>query len=186
MAKKKTPAPILQVKVTLEGIKPPIWRRLLVPGDISLRKFHDILQIAFGWTGSHLYMFVAREERYGMPDPDGELDWLKNDARVKLGQLVLKPKDSLTYEYDFGDSWTHKIVVEKAGAESAPAKVPSCIGGARACPPEDCGGPWGYMEFLKAIGNPRHPEHEEMLEWAGGAFDSELFDAEAVNQELAD
>ncbi len=183
---KKISSPTLQVKVTLEGIRPPIWRRLLIPSDISLRKFHDILQIAFGWTDSHLHMFVAGEERYGMPDPDGELDWRKNDARVKLGQLLLKPKDSLTYEYDFGDNWTHRIVVEKVVAESAPAKVSSCIGGARACPPEDCGGPWGYMEFLKAIGNPRHPEHKEMLEWAGGAFDSEIFDVEAVNQELAD
>ena len=183
---KKVSSPIFQVKVTLDGIRPPIWRRLLVPGDISLREFHDILQIAFGWTDSHLHMFVAGEDRYGLPDPDGELDWLKNDARVKLGQLLVKPKDSLIYEYDFGDSWTHKIVVEKAVSELGPAKVPSCIGGARASPPEDCGGVWGYTEFLKAIGNPRHPEHEEMLEWAGGAFDSEHFDAEEINQELAD
>ena len=186
MAKKKTQGPVLQVKVTLAGIKPPIWRRLLVASDTSLLKFHDILQIAFGWTDSHLHMFEAGDDRYGSPDPDGELDWMKNDARVKLGQVLAEPKDSLTYEYDFGDSWTHDVVVEKVISDPGSLKVPSCTGGARACPPEDCGGVWRYAEFLKAISNPRHPEHEDMLEWIGEGFDSEHFDLEAVNQELAE
>jgi hypothetical protein len=185
LAEKKTQSPILQVKVTLAGIKPPVWRRLLVPSDISLRKFHDILQIAFGWTDSHLHMFEAGNDRYGFPDPDGALDWMKNDARVKLRQILREPKDSLTYEYDFGDSWIHHVVVEKVIPEPGALKIPSCTGGARAGPPDDCGGPWGYAEFLKAIGNPRHPDHEEMLEWIGGKFDSERFDVEVVNRELA-
>ncbi len=183
---KKAQSQILQVKVTLVGIRPPIWRRLLVASSISLRKFHDTLQIAFGWTDSHLHMFVAGEDTYGFPDPDGELDWMKNDARAKLGQVLVKPGDSLVYEYDFGDSWAHRVVVEKVVSELGPVKAPSCIGGARACPPEDCGGVWGYAELLKAVMNPRDPEHEEMLEWVGGEFDPEYFDAEAVNDQLED
>lgn len=181
---KKAPGRTLQLKVTLAGITPPIWRRLLVTTDVSLRRFHDILQIAFGWTDSHLHMFVAGEDRYGFPDPDGELDWMKNDARVKLGQVLTKAGDSLIYEYDFGDSWTHQVVVEKVISEPGALTVPGCIGGARACPPEDCGGVWGYAELLKAIANPRHPEHAELLEWIGEEFDPEYFDAAAINKEL--
>ena len=183
---KKAPIWILQVKVTLAGIRPSIWRRLLVPSDISLRKFHDILQIAFGWTDSHLHVFETGEGSYGLPDPDGMSDWMKNDARVKLGRVLVKAKDSITYEYDFGDSWIHQVVVEKVILEPGSLKVPSCIDGARACPPEDCGGVWGYAELLKAIRNPRHSEHAEMLEWVGEEFDPEHFDLEAVNQELVD
>ena len=181
---KKAPRQIFQIKVTLDGIKPPVWRRLLVPGDISLRQFHDILQVAFGWTDSHLHMFRAGEDIYGSPDPYGEPGSMKNDARVKLGRVLAKPRDSLIYEYDFGDSWTHQVVLEKVIPETAPANAPSCIGGARACPPEDCGGWWGYVELLKAIRDPRHPEHDEMLEWVGGDFDPERFDPDAVNREF--
>jgi hypothetical protein len=181
---KKAPPQIFQLKATLARIKPPVWRRLLVRSDVSLRRFHDILQIAFGWTDSHLHMFVVGADRYGFPDPDG-LDWMKNDARVKLGQVLAKAKDSLVYEYDFGDSWMHQVVLEKVLSEAGSVRVPSCIGGARASPPEDCGGVWGYAELLKAIGNPRHPDHDEMLEWVGEDFDPERFDAEEINRELA-
>lgn len=181
---KKVPSRIFQVKVTLSGVRPPIWRCLLVPSNMSLRRFHDVLQIAFGWTDSHLHMFTVGEDSYGLPDPDGDLNWIKNDARVKLDQVLAKAKDSFVYEYDFGDSWDHQVVHEKIISEPLSLKVPSCIGGARACPPEDCGGVPGYAEFLKAIGNPRHPGHEEMLEWVGGNFDPERFDLGAVNREL--
>ena len=180
---KQISAQMYQIKVTLEGVRPLVWRRLLVPSSISLRALHDILQVALGWTNSHLHSFSFGELNYGYPDPGGETDWIKDDARIKLNKALERPKDCMTYEYDFGDTWRHKIVLEKVEAVSGPAKSlrAKCTGGARACPPEDCGGVWGYAEFLKAIRNPRHPEHDEMLEWVGGEFDPARFDVAEVN-----
>lgn len=183
---KKAASHVYQIKVTLEGVRPAVWRRLLVPSSISLETFHDVLQIAIGWTDSHLHQFEARGQFYGVLDPELEFDApTKDEARVRLDDILKKEKDSMRYEYDFGDSWNHKIVLEKVLAPAGGVVVPSCIGGARACPPEDCGGIWGYAEFLKVIRNPSHAEHDEMLEWAGGSFDAEHFDAREVNKLLA-
>jgi hypothetical protein len=174
---------VYQIKVTLEGIKPPVWRRLLVSSAISLENLHNVLQVAIGWTDSHLHLFEAQGISYGVPDP--ELDAAtKNEARVTLGAILSREKDAMRYEYDFGDGWSHKIVLEKMLASAEKVPVPSCTGGARACPPEDCGGIWGYEEFLKAIRDPKHPEHHEMLEWIGGSFDPDHFDAEEINRIL--
>ena len=181
---KQAAGELFQVKVTLAGVRPAVWRRLLVSSDDSLRRFHDILQVALGWTDSHLHMFDFGTERYGYPDPDGDIDWIKDDARVQLGSMLVAVKDSLIYDYDFGDSWSHKIVLEQIVAEPGELVAPTCLGGARACPPEDCGGVGGYVEFLRAINDPLHPEHAELVEWIGGEFDPEQFDAEAVNLEL--
>lgn len=183
MAKKAT-SHVYQIKVTLEGVRPSVWRRLLVSSSISLQTFHDILQITIGWTDSHLHQFEARGQFYGVPDPEFGAP-TKDEARVRLDHILKKEKDSLGYEYDFGDGWIHQIVLEKVLAPAKGVVVPICVGGARACPLEDCGGIWGYAEFLKAIRNPAHAEHDEMLEWAGGLFDAEHFDAGEVNQLLA-
>lgn len=175
---------IYQIKVTLAGVRPAVWRRLLVPSTISLRKLHDILQIAMGWEDAHLHAFVAGGETYGMADPDFP-DATRSDARVKLDAVLLREKDWLIYEYDFGDGWEHKVVLEKVLAQTPGLQAPRCIAGARACPPEDCGGVGGYEEFLQAIADPFHPEHEEMLEWIGGDFDPAWFEPEEINEELA-
>lgn len=181
---KTSASDVYQVKVTLTGVRPPVWRRLLVPSSVSLRKFHDILQIAFGWTDSHLHQFEARGETYGIPHSE-YANSTRNDARVRLNEVFRKERDSMLYEYDFGDGWVHKIVLEKMLAASSDVKVPRCIGGARACPPDDCGGPFGYSKFLKAIRDPFHPEHEEMVDWIGGDFDPNWFELAEVNEELA-
>ncbi len=181
---KATEAHVYQIKVTLEGIKPPIWRRLLVSSTISLKDFHEILQTAIGWTDSHLHQFEARGEVYGVPDLDLGVT-TKNEARVRLADVLIREKDAMRYEYDFGDGWTHKIVLERAFPHSGDVVVPSCVAGKRACPPEDCGGIWGYEEFLRAVRDPAHPEHEEMLEWIGGSFDPEHFDAVEISRWLA-
>jgi len=102
-----------------------------------------------------------------------------------LNEVLLKEKDFIHYEYDFGDGWEHKVVLEKIIPSAPGLSAPSCIAGARACPPDDCGGVGGYQEFLEAIGDPFHPEHEAMLEWIGGEFDPEYFDPDEVNDELA-
>jgi len=181
---KRIESRVYQIKVTLQGVKPPVWRRLLVPGSIPLRKLHAILQVALGWTDSHLHQFEVRGQTYGVPDPDFAND-MQSDARVKLDQVLVREKDALTYEYDFGDGWRHKIVLEKIVPPNPETPAPLCIAGAGACPPEDCGGVWGYANLLEAIADPSHPEHADMLEWLGDEFDSAYFNKEEVNAMLS-
>jgi hypothetical protein len=173
---------VYQFKITLEGIRPPIWRRILVPQDTTLDKLHFIIQKAMGWHDCHMHAFQVGYDTYGEPDP--ELDMI-NEKRVKLSALALEAGDKFDYEYDFGDSWTHRILVEKVLPADEGAVYPVCIKGKRACPPEDCGGPWGYESFLEAISDPKHEDHDEMLEWIGEEFDPEEFDIEAVNKSLS-
>lgn len=179
-----TDAVMYQIKVTLNGIRPPIWRRLLIPSSFSLKDLHDVLQVAIGWTDSHLHQFVARGTLYGHPDP--ELGIGRHDERrVRLDEVLRTGKDAMTYEYDFGDGWEHKIILEKLLANAADDVAPSCIAGARACPPEDCGGVWGYANVLKIISDSSHSEHGETLEWLGDRFEPERFDIAEINGVLA-
>jgi hypothetical protein len=175
------------MKITLRDSKPPIWRRLQVAADTNLEKLHIILQIAFGWTNSHLHQFIIDGQYYSLPE-FGLGDYsheVLNEERVKLGRLGLEPKRKFYYEYDFGDGWEHEIVVEKILEAEAGVKYPRCIGGKRVCPPEDCGGIWGYARLLEVISDPSDPEHESMMEWLGGPFDPERFDTEEANKELS-
>jgi hypothetical protein len=182
-ATRATPRVVYQIKVTLKGSKPPIWRRMQVTSETTLVKLHRILQRVMGWEGSHLYQFVIGGIVYGDPGMLGELD--VEDARtVTLDTLVRGEKSKFLYEYDFGDSWEHELLVEKILPQEEGKRYPLCLTGKRACPPEDCGGIWGYVDFLEAIRDPKHPEHEEMLEWVGGEFDPDAFDLEEVNTEL--
>jgi hypothetical protein len=177
------PLAVYQLKVTLKGTKPPIWRRIQVTGDTSLLKLHQILQIAMGWYDSHLHQFIVWGTYYGIPDPDFPYE-IKSETRAKLSQVVAQEKDKFTYEYDFGDSWEHEIVVEKILQPETGTHYPVCLAGKRACPPEDCGGVWGYADLLEAIRDPEHPEHDEWCEWVGDEFDPNEFDLEEVNHEL--
>ena len=173
-----------QLKITLDEIQPPIWRRVVVPADISLAALHDVVQIAMGWTNSHLHAFEIDGQRYGRPDHMDGFDDVLDERRHLLGQLV-EPRKRFAYEYDFGDSWHHQIVVEKELAPSTVQQVPVCIDGARNCPPEDCGGAFGYVEFLEVLADPNHEDHEHMVGWIGGSFDAEKFDPTVVNAKLA-
>ena len=177
-------AMLYQIKVSLNGIRPPIWRRLLVPGSISLKELHDVLQVAVGWTDSHLHQFVVRGTLYGRPDPEFGRGCV-NEKGVRLDGVLKAEKDAMTYEYDFGDGWQHKVVLEKILGSAVDGVAPSCTAGARACPPEDCGGVWGYAELLKIISDASHPEHDERLEWLGDQFEPERFDIVEVNSKLA-
>ena len=183
MPAKKQSDRIYQLKVTLNGSEPPIWRRIQVNSSITLHKLHQILQVVMGWFDSHLHQFIVRGEYYGIPDPDFGPK-VKSEKRVKLNQIVTRKGSKFIYEYDFGDSWEHTIVLEKILEPEAGVHYPICLEGERACPPEDCGGIWGYYHLLEAIQDPNHPEHEEMLEWLGDDFDPEEFDVDAVNEEL--
>ncbi len=175
-------AKILQLKIQLQGIKPAIWRRVLVEDSITFDALHRIIQVAMGWENYHLYMFDVDGIEISMPDPDYEQD-VKNSKRTKLAKF-LSEKQKFLYTYDFGDSWEHTITVEKILESDSSQKYPVCIAGERACPPEDCGGVYGYMEFLDAIRDPKHPEHKHMLEWIGGEFEPEHFSIEEANKRL--
>jgi hypothetical protein len=176
---------IYQIKISLIGVKPPIWRTVLVQSDLDLENFHEVIQLAMGWTDSHLHQFIANKVFYGIPDDDFELE-MEDESKYKLSQLLSKEKESLIYEYDFGDSWEHKILLEKVLPYDSKTALPVCIKGKRACPPEDCGGIWGYEELLETISDANHPEHDDMQEWLGGDFNPEIFDIEGINEDLAE
>ena len=185
-AAKRTDANIFQIKVTLRESKPPICRRIQVWEDTRLDKLHLILQEVMGWANSHLHQFIIGGSYYGEPHPDYD-EWgaeMRDEKRVRLRQIVTGEKFKFIYEYDFGDSWEHELLVEKILPPESGVYYPRCIKGKRAGPPEDVGGVWGYQSFLAAIRDPKHPQHEELLEWIGGKFDPEAFDLEAINQAL--
>jgi len=178
------PAPIYQIKVTLRGTKPPIWRRLELPGDTSLAKLHGIIQVAFGWDDAHLHVFETAYGHFGIADR--ELGH-RAEAPVTLEQVASAEGERFRYTYDFGDDWTHEIVAEKV-LDRGPGPYPRCTGGRRAAPPEDCGGVWGYAELIEVLADPGHPEHAERLEWLGldsaADFDPARFDSAEITRIL--
>ena len=171
-----------QIKITLKDTKPPIWRRILVAPEITLNKLHDVLQIAMGWTNSHLHQF---ETSLGyIADPEFELEEAESSKKATLQSVLHGPKSHIRYEYDFGDGWDHQVLLEKLVELDEPV-LARCLEGARACPPEDCGGFWGYDNMLAILKDPKHPEYKSMNEWLGSRFDPEAFDVEAINKLLA-
>jgi hypothetical protein len=182
-AKRSATRVVYQIKVTLKGSKPPIWRRMQVTSETTLAQLHRILQRVMGWEGYHLYRFVVGGMEYGDPRMLEEMEG-EDARRATLASLAQGEKAKFLYEYDFGDSWEHELLIEKVLPCEAGKYYLVCLTGKRACPPEDCGGIWGYTSFLDALQDPQHPEHEEMLEWVGGEFDPEAFDLDEVNREL--
>ena len=176
---------IHQIKVSLSGSKPPIWRRILVADTTTLSQLHAVLQTVMGWADYHLHMFIINGQIYGDPEDDefGDMG-TKNESRFKLNQLVGREGFKFRYEYDFGDSWLHDLLVEKILPAEKNTHYPVCVAGKRACPPEDSGGVGGYEEILEAKTNPKHPQHREYKEWIGENFDPEHFDLDEVNKVL--
>ena len=174
---------VYQVKISLKGISPAIWRRILVVPDISLVDFHRIIQTTMGWSNSHLHLFKNGREEYSPKEFEVEDN---KDSRVfKLNKLLKREKNRILYEYDFGDGWEHIILLEKIVEVDEKEQVPKCLKGKRNCPPEDCGGIWGYNDFLKIISNPQHEEYEETMEWCGEEFDPEYFNIQEINELLS-
>lgn len=181
-------ASIYQLKITLDRLKPAVWRRVEVPGSFTLDKLHSVIQIAMGWEDYHLWTFDIGGVEYmpampgGMPFDFGPKP--ENPKHVTLDQALGGQKIKFRYVYDMGDDWLHTIKVEKVIAPEAGATYPRCTAGEHACPPEDCGGPWGYSEMLETLSEPAHENYRELLEWLGGEFDPEAFDLDAVNRRL--
>lgn len=176
---------VFELQVELEESDPLIWRRLLVRKDTLLPMLHRILQVAMGWTDSHLHEFlVADGVRFGEPDLESELDPI-DYRRLALHQVAPGKGARLIYHYDFGDSWSHLITVQAEHRLVDVPVHPTCIGGELACPPEDCHGVHGYAELLEVLRDPGHPEHEEYRTWVGEDFDPVRFDVASVNRNLA-
>jgi hypothetical protein len=173
-----------QFKIGLRGTDPLVFRRLLVPGAMALEKLHFVIQAAMGWEDRHLHVFEILGQRYGPPDFEMEEDLrdLEEDG-VRIHWL-LDQGDHFTYEYDFGDTWLHDVDVEVVTAVAIPMSQAVCLDGAMACPPEDSGGPWGYADFVKAMSDPSHDEHEAMVEWFGGMFDPSAFNLGEANARI--
>ena len=187
--KKKTVRPAekaIQFKVQLRYLRPPIWRRVVLPDNATLGDLHEAIQIAMGWYNCHLHCFriggmhYTGREAAEMDDMD-----MENEERVPLADVVTCAKQKFSYEYDFGDSWEHEIVVEKLLSLDPATNYPVCLGGARACPPEDCGSFPGYEDILEAL-DAKNPtdDQQELLEWVGEDYDPERFDLDLVNRRL--
>ena len=170
----------------LKGAKPPIWRRILIDNSVALPKLHETIQIVMGWTNSHLHQFIVGDRYYGMPDPNFDFEEVLDETDYRLNQLLKKEKDSVVYEYDFGDGWEHKITLEKALSFKPEDVLPFCVKAKGACPLEDIGGMWGYYNFLEALSDPDHPEHEEYKEWVGIGFDPAFYDIDEANELLSE
>lgn len=163
-------------------LNPPIWRRVLVGGHLTLHKLHHVIQAAMGWESRHLYEFIITEQRYGLPDPLFEDDRLLDARRQKLAKLV-KAGDRLRYLYDFGDGWEHVIAVENIQAvpHDDYADNARVLDGERACPPEDVGGAIGYEDFLERLAGPAGEDRDDALRWVGGRFDRDVFEVRQAN-----
>lgn len=174
-----------QIKITLQGSKPPIWRRALVPAKMNLQEFHAVLQIVMGWENYHLHQFVCNGKSYGVIDDDPLFaDQTVDESNYQLRDLLTNEKDELIYEYDFGDGWQHLVLLEKISTVDIGLQVPICQKGKGACPPEDCGGIWGYQELLQVLKDPQNPDYQNMITWLGGSFDPTRFDVKEVNSNI--
>ena len=187
-SKAKPTDTVYQFKITLKESQPPIWRRIQVK-NCTLDKLHEHIQTAMGWTNCHLNQFKIGEQYYGDPmlmrenfDEMGYEDSTTTNLSDIIPANVKKMK--FFYEYDFGDSWYHEVLFEGFRKEESGKNYPLCVAGRRACPPEDCGGIWGYPNFIQAIENPNHERHEELLEWMGGSFDPEAFDVDQATEAM--
>lgn len=175
---------VYQLKITLTGVRPPIWRRLLIASSTPLNQVHQAIQIAMGWTGSHLHQFDVNGDYFGIPDPNFGFDEMLDERRYKLSQFLKSEKDWIHYDYDFGDGWHHKIALEKVLFVPADTPLPQCLKGKRACPPEDIGGVWGYAQLLEVLADPAHPERENYEEMVAEGFDPDAFDLDETNAQL--
>jgi len=180
---RSTGAPLYRLKVTLRGSRPTIWRRFVVPSDIPLKRLHDALQAVMGWTDTHLHQFEADGVLYGTSDPEFGVRRV-SESRTTLDRVLQQPRDRMSYEYDFGDSWEHEILLEAVLPAEPGGVYPRVEAGKRACPPEDVGGVHGYIGFLEALRDSAHPEHREVLEWIGRNFDPEEFTVRQANLDI--
>ena len=178
---------LYQLKLTLKWSQPAIWRRVQVRADMKLDRLHEVIQIVMPWMNCHMHQFIVGRTCYGKLDREfarmGMSETL-NEKKYTVADLAPAAKKKFIYEYDFGDGWQHDVVAEKVLPPDAAFKHPTCLAGANACPPDDCGGIPGYYNLLETLANPKHPDHADLKEWIGGAWDAARFDLEDTNKRL--
>ncbi len=175
-----------QLRVSLKGSRPTIWRRFRMSPIWTLADLHDVVQAVMGWEDCHLHVFRKGRQRFSLPIP-GLDDWGEPDLdsrKYRIGQLLRREKDWIDYTYDFGDCWRHRITLQKMLPLDRKARLPVCISGRRRCPPEDSGGLWGYYRNLRVMEDPEHYEYEDTWSWMGKDFDPDRFSVEDVNARL--
>jgi hypothetical protein len=173
---------IAVLRIEIEYIEPLIWRRIAVPTSMNLKALHKVIQVSMGWLDYHLWEFTADGRKYSILIPD-DPDWnrrINNAASTKLSELLTTGVTGLGYVYDFGDDWKHRIIVEEIKPAEAGASYPRLLGGERRCPPEDCGGPPGYFEFIENLASKRSKKAKGTLEWYGGPYDPEYIDEQNI------
>jgi hypothetical protein len=161
-----------ELELTLRDVEPPVWRRIVVPQSVTLHRLHGLIQAAMGWENSHLHLFAIDGRDYGDPEDGDDM----GDLRTRLSDVVA-PGSVFRYDYDFGDGWEHDVQV----LGTTTSDEPRCLDGARACPPEDCGGPPGYEDLLEVLADPEHPDNDDLRDWLGSEFDPEVFDVAAAD-----
>ena len=178
---------IFQIQITLNNTKPKIWRRTLIYSDTLLSDFHKIIQTTMGWTNAHMHCFDVGRKQYSPKYPEDDSwneEYQVDYTKMKVNDLIQQERDKMVYEYDFGDGWRHEILIEKILPVDKKMEYPLCLAGKMHCPPEDCGGAWGYAELLKIINDPDHKEYDSIMKWLGGEFDPADFSTEDVNAML--
>jgi hypothetical protein len=181
------PTKIVQLRIQLAGLEPPIWRRVRVPADLPLRRLHDVIQAVFDWLDCHLHQFEVGDKIYGQTEIEG-MDAsgvrMHNDRNVRLEALLDRGVDQFVYRYDFGDNWEHLIQVEGVTDPEPGVEYPVLVSGAHRAPPEDCGGPPGFVDFVEAMQDETHEDHEAVLDWYGQPFDPDDMNLDTVEAML--
>jgi hypothetical protein len=170
---------IATLRIEIRYIEPLIWRRVAVRTSMNLMGLHTVIQATTGWRDYHLWEFVVDERKYGIPDPDRR--HVKNGATTQLATILASGMTEFDYVYDFGDNWEHRVVVEKTDNAETGAKYPRFLGGEHRCPPEDCGGPPGYFDFIENIARKHNKKAKEALDWYGGPYDPDNIDEQQIN-----
>ena len=172
------------LRISLNDVESEVWRRVVVESDTPLPMLAHILERVMGWQGHHLHLFDARGILFGQVDDDFETDHLIDENAANVGHLLPGEGDTMRWDYDFGDGWEHQIVAESIGEPTEGQRLPICLDGANACPPEDCGGPHGYADLLAVLADPKHPDHAHLKSWAPKNFDPTKFDLKVANRLL--
>jgi hypothetical protein len=178
---------IFQLRIELRYLHPPIWRRVAVPAGMTLRRLHDVIQAVFLWQGAHLHQFEVGDTIYGrteFADEDLGVGRAYSDRNIRLEALIARGVKRFVYLYDFGDGWEHLVTIQRVGERKEGVEYPVLLAGARRAPPDDCGGPPGFENFLDAMADDTHPEHAFLLDWYGGRFDPADMELETVEAML--
>ncbi len=180
------PDTVFELEIKLIDSSPAIWRRFLVPCNITLARLHDVFQVVMGWTDDHLHQFFARGACYGRPDPTWEGDGTLDERHTKLSEVMEEPGDTIWYEYDFGDGWEHEIELLSVAPADEQDRYPLCTAGERRCPPEDSGGIHFFQGRLMSLADARDKglELDEEDLWMDPEWDPERFSVDAVNARL--